>query len=56
MNTTLKAMIRLGIDYPMRMMSLIVKAKGRDNLAAMMRDMRAPMFRTFLGLPEIAGK
>lgn len=55
-NTTLKAMYRLGVDLPVRMISLMQKFKGRDNLADAMKDMRAPMVRTVLGLPELAGR
>lgn len=56
MNTTIKAMVRLGVDVPLRLMSLIEKMKGRDRLADAMKDMRAPMVRTVLGLPELAGR
>lgn len=55
-NTTLKQMKALGIDIPMRMVSLMEKFKGRDKMADAMKDMRAPMMRTVLGLPEIAGR
>ena len=56
MNTTLKAMKALGVDHPRAMISMIVKAKGVGNLVQMMGEMKAPMFRTYLGLPEFAGR
>ena len=54
--TTLKGMKALGVDLPMRMISLAEKFKGREKLAEAMKDMRAPMIRTVLGLPEFAGR
>ena len=56
MNTTIKAMVKLGVDLPLRVMSLVEKFKGRDRMADAIKDMRAPMVRTFLGLPELAGR
>ena len=56
MNTTLKGMRYLGIEVPLRLMSLAEKMKGKDKLADAMKDMRAPMIRTVLGLPEVAGR
>lgn len=44
MNTTLKAIKALGIDIPLRLMALQVKA--RQNMPVP----RAPMVREFLGL------
>lgn len=57
MNTTLKGIRYLGIEVPMRMLSMITKLKGKtDAVADITSGMHAPMFRTFLGLPELAGR
>jgi len=50
LNTTLKQMKSLGLDIPLRLMSLIAKfgKGGTSNLPTP----RGEMLRTFLGLPE----